>query len=129
MAKRIFTMNNFSGGVNNLKDARDISTNEFAYLNGFVVDQDGALKPIFLVESHDGLIAEPEANIRGVIGSVRKSGGNNLAYMESDMNMFFSGGSAVGTIATTTADIDFVATQEPNVGVGETTVPLRKGTS
>ena len=49
--------------------------------------------------------------------------------MESDMNMFFSGGSAVGTIATTTADIDFIATQEPNVGVGETTVPLRKGTS
>ena len=59
MAKQRFTMNNFSGGINSVKDPRDIGINEFAFLQGFVVDQDGALRPMIVgtpnsASNHDG---------------------------------------------------------------------------
>jgi len=38
MPKQMYTMNNFSGGINNAKDSRDISINEFAHLHGFMPD-------------------------------------------------------------------------------------------
>ena len=127
MAKQRFTMNNFSGGINNLKDARDISINEFAHLDGFLVDQDGALRPSMdQASSHTGIFTN--ASIENVATVVRKSGGNNLAYMESDIDLFFRGGTNVTTYSTSSnVTVDFVATGESGAGEGETTAPKRKG--
>ena len=129
MAKQRFTMNNFSGGINNLKDARDISINEFAHLDGFLVDQDGALRPSMdQASSHTGVFTN--ASIEDVATVVRKSGGNNLAYMESDIDLFFQGGTYGGTYSTTSnTAIDFIKSSESDVGEGETTAPKRKGVS
>ena len=132
MAKQRFTMNNFSGGINSVKDPRDISINEFAFLQGFVVDQNGALRPMIVgtpnsASNHNGLFSN--TSIDEVNTVVRKSGGNNLAYMESDIDLFFQGGTYGGSYSTTTADIDFISSSESGVGEGETTAPKRKGTS
>jgi len=130
VAKQRFTMNNFSGGINSVKDPRDISINEFAFLQGFVVDQNGALRPMMVgptSTAHDGKFTN--TNIDEVNTSIKKSGGNNLAYMESDIDLFFQGGTYGGTYSTTTADIDFYATSESTVGEGETTAPRPKGTN
>ena len=45
MPKQIFTIRDFSGGVNSARDPRDIDVKEFAYLKNFYVDQIGALRP------------------------------------------------------------------------------------
>jgi len=129
VAKQRFTMNNFSGGINNLKDARDISINEFAHLDGFLVDQDGALRPSMdQASEHTGIFTN--ASIEDVATVVRKSGGNNLAYMESDIDLFFRGSTNAGTISTTAnVAIDFIATSESTVGEGETTAPRPPSTN
>ena len=129
-------MNNFSGGINNLKDARDIAVSEFAFLQGFIVDRDGALRPMITGPNnayqtegaHNGLFSN--TTINNVACSIQKSGGNNLAYMESDIDLFFQGSTNAGTISTTVnVAIDFIATSEHNVGEGETTAPRRRGTN
>ena len=133
MAKQRFTMNNFSGGINSVKDPRDIGINEFAFLQGFVVDQDGALRPMIngpnnSSSNHDGKFTN--TSINGVGCVVKKSGGNNLAYMESDIDLFFQGGQYGGTYSTTSnVAIDFTKSSESDVGEGETTAPKRKGVS
>ena len=133
MAKQRFTMNNFSGGINSVKDPRDIGINEFAFLQGFVVDQDGALRPMIngpnnSSSDHDGKFTN--TSINGVGCVVKKSGGNNLAYMESDIDLFFQGGQYGGTYSTTSnVAIDFTKSSESDVGEGETTAPKRKGVS
>ena len=133
MAKKRFTMNNFSGGINSVKDPRDIGINEFAFLQGFVVDQDGALRPMIVgtpnsASNNDGKFTN--TSIDEVNTVVRKSGGNNLAYMESDIDLFFQGGQYGGTYSTTSnVAIDFTKSSESDVGEGETTAPKRKGVS
>ena len=129
VAKERFTMNNFSGGINNLKDARDISVNEFAHLKGFLVDQDGALRPMFdEPDTHNGLFTN--TSLDTITTVIRKSGGNNLAYLESDIDLFFQGGTYGGSYSTTSNKaLDFIATSEHNVGEGETTAPRRRGTN
>ena len=125
VAKQMFTMNNFSGGINSVKDARDISINEFAYLNGFMVDQDGALRPTITVITHDGQFSNTSIDI--TTGSVRNSGGNNLAYFESDIDLFFRGSSDSCTYATiANVAIDFYTGNVESAGVGETTILLTK---
>jgi len=131
VAKQRFTMNNFAGGINSVKDPRDIAINEFAFLQGFVVDQDGALRPMIngpnnSSSNHDGKFTN--TSIDEVNTVVRKSGGNNLAYMESDIDLFFQGGQYGGTYSTTSnVAIDFIKSSESDVGEGETTAPKRKG--
>ena len=133
MAKQRFTMNNFAGGINSVKDPRDIAINEFAFIQGFVVDQDGALRPMIngpnnSSSDHDGKFTN--TSINGVGCVVKKSGGNNLAYMESDIDLFFQGGQYGGTYSTTSnVAIDFTKSSESDVGEGETTAPKRKGVS
>jgi len=129
VAKQRFTMNNFAGGINSVKDPRDIAINEFAFLQGFVVDQDGALRPMITgptSTAHDGKFTN--TSIDEVNTSIKKSGGNNLTYMESDIDLFFQGGTYGGTYSTTSnVAIDFIKSNESDVGEGETTAPKRKG--
>ena len=122
----MLTMSNFSGGINSVKDARDIATTEFAYLNGFMVDQDGALRPTITVVAHAGLFTDTSITITS--GSVRNSGGNNLAYFESDIDLFFRGSTSACTHATiANVAIDFYTGNEESAGIGETTIPKNVG--
>ena len=86
MPKKIFTIKDFSGGINSVKDPRDISTNEFVYLKNFYVDQQGALRPTGSLVSHNGLVSNK--NISSMSSTIIKnSGGRNLFYFESDYDI------------------------------------------
>ena len=53
----MFTVRDFSGGINTVQDPRDIDKREFTYLSNFYVDQLGALRPSGSLISHNGLVA------------------------------------------------------------------------
>jgi len=44
MPKQMYTLNNFSGGINNLKDPRDLAANELANGVDIMIDQQGAIR-------------------------------------------------------------------------------------
>ena len=62
MPKKIFTVRDFSGGINSVQDPRDIDKREFAYLKNFYVDQLGALRPSGSLISHNGLVSNKTDN-------------------------------------------------------------------
>lgn len=84
MAKQIYSMRNFSGGINNDRDARDIKENEFVHMQGFMTDQDGALRPVITSADHDGLFAEKSLGTDNIPAVLAGSGGYNLGYFETD---------------------------------------------
>jgi|TARA_R100000501_G_C2576465_1_gene81362 hypothetical protein len=43
MPKQIYTLNDFSGGLNNLKNSRDIGNNQFSDIQNAVVDMQGGI--------------------------------------------------------------------------------------
>ncbi len=92
MPKKIFTVRDFSGGINSVQDPRDIDKREFAYLNNFYVDQLGALRPSGSLITHNGLVSNKSISSKSafVIGD---SGGRNLFYFESDHDI--SGGAGL----------------------------------
>tara|TARA_R100000152_G_C6732387_1_gene156901 strand:- start:392 stop:763 length:372 start_codon:yes stop_codon:yes gene_type:complete len=83
MPKQMFTLRNFSGGVNSTKDPRDIEINEFAHLENFFLDENGTLRPSSSLASHDGLVANKSISSK-VTGRIDGSAGYNLAYFETD---------------------------------------------
>jgi len=99
MAKQMFTLRDFSGGVNTTKDPRDISLNEQVYLKDFYVDQNGALRPSGSLISHDGLVDNKDLPAGNIISVIQGSAGYNLAYFETDHDI------AKGSL--TGQDIDF----------------------
>ena len=84
MPKQMYTMNNFSGGINNAKDSRDISINEFAHLQGFMTDQNGALRPIITSVAHNGLVAQKSLGVANHAAVLVAGGGYNFGYFETD---------------------------------------------
>ncbi|MBC8549764.1 MAG: hypothetical protein H8D23_08935, partial [Candidatus Brocadiales bacterium] len=44
MPKQILTLNDFSGGINSVKDPRDIKVNELAVAQNIMVDEQGAVR-------------------------------------------------------------------------------------
>ena len=97
MPKKIFTIKDFSGGINSVQDPRDISTKEFAYLKNFFVDQLGALRPSGSLVAHAGLVANK--SISSMSSTIIKSaGGRNLVYFESDHDIGSSAGITNGTV-------------------------------
>ena len=99
MAKQMFTLRDFSGGINTTKDPRDISLNEQVYLKDFYVDQNGALRPSGSLISHDGLVNNKDLPAGNIISVIQNSAGYNLAYFETDHDI------AKGSL--TGQDIDF----------------------
>ena len=87
MPKQIYTMRNFSGGINNDKDARDIQENEFVHIEGFMTDQNGALRPAMTSISHNGLISNKSIGGSVITGVLAGSGGYNLGYFETDSDL------------------------------------------
>ena len=41
MPKQTYTLNDFSGGINNIKDSRDIANNQCAKIVNLMVDKQG----------------------------------------------------------------------------------------
>ena len=82
MAKQMFTLRDFSGGINTTKDPRDIQVNEFVYLKGMFVDENGALRPQGSLVAHAGLFSNKTITRLG--GGVSATAGKNLGYFESD---------------------------------------------
>ena len=94
----MFTLRDFSGGINSTKDPRDIQINEFAYLKDFYVDENGALRPSGSLIAHAGVISEK--SLSSVMPCrIDGSAGYNLAYFETDHD--------TKTTVITNGDIDF----------------------
>ena len=87
MAKQIYSMRNFSGGINNDMDGRDIKENEFVHMQGFMTDQNGALRPVITAAAHDGLFSEKSLGTEDITAVLQGSGGYNLGYFETDSNL------------------------------------------
>ena len=114
-------MRNFSGGINNDMDGRDIKENEFVHMQGFMTDQNGALRPVITSAAHDGLFSEKSLGTENIPAVLAGSGGYNLGYFETD--------SILASDATLTATITFNDGGRVQFSVGyidsqeETTLP------
>ena len=75
MAKQMYSMRNFSGGINSDMDGRDIKENEFVHMQGFMTDQNGALRPVITSAAHDGLVDE-----KSLISKTSKSYFSNIDH-------------------------------------------------
>ena len=75
MPKQIHTLNNFSGGINNLKDPRDLSQNELANAVDVMLDKQGVIRTRGGEADYNSTINDRGATI---------SAGYGLAVFESD---------------------------------------------
>jgi len=105
MPKEMFTLRDFSGGVNSTRDPRDIGVNEQAYLKDFYIDENGALRPSGSLISHDGLVDNKDLPAGNIIAVVQGSAGYNLAYFETDHDI------AKGGLTNQNIDFDDGGTQ------------------
>ena len=99
MAKKMFTLRDFSGGINSTKDPRDIQINEFAHIKDFCLDENGALRPSGSMSDHTEPISNKSISTHLVPFHLQNSAGYNLAYFETDHDVSKSG--------LTNQDIDF----------------------
>ena len=97
MAKQMYSMRNFSGGINNDMDGRDIKENEFVHMQGFMTDQNGALRPVITSAAHDGLVDEKSLGTENIPAVLAGSGGYNLGYFETD-SILASAATVTGTM-------------------------------
>jgi len=67
LPKQTLTLNDFSGGINNLKDPRDIANNEAIDIQNFMVDKQGAIRTRGAVASQ-GAIDNQAATAKGGYG-------------------------------------------------------------
>lgn len=122
MAKQIYSMRNFSGGINNDMDGRDIKENEFVHMQGFMTDQNGALRPVITSAAHNGLFSEKSLGTEVISAVLAGSGGYNLGYFETD--------SILASSATVTGEMIFndggrvTFSTSPIDPQNETTVPI-----
>ena len=97
MAKQMYSMRNFSGGINSDMDGRDIKENEFVHMQGFMTDQNGALRPVITSAAHDGLVNEKSLGTDNIPAVLAGSGGYNLGYFETD-SILASAATVTGTM-------------------------------
>ena len=74
MPKQTYTLNDFSGGLNTVKDPRDIAPNELASAQNIMVDEQGAIRTVGGWVDH-GTVQDQAATL---------SGGYGIAILESD---------------------------------------------
>jgi len=97
VAKQMYSMRNFSGGINSDMDGRDIKENEFVHMQGFMTDQNGALRPVITSAAHDGLVNEKSLGTDNIPAVLAGSGGYNLGYFETD-SILASAATVTGTM-------------------------------
>jgi len=76
MPKQMYTLNDFSGGLNTVKDPRDIKNNELVAAQNIMVDEQGAVRTVGGMVSHTELASPSHASAL--------VGGYGLAMLESD---------------------------------------------
>ena len=131
MPKQLYTIKDWSGGMNNRKDPRDIANNEGSFIKNMSIDALGKIKSI------GGLFAHQEGsdgstNLSEFINNVSDTvyGGYNLFYFESDHSKDHDeiitetkSGTALA-IGTSDGNIEFVRVDSnPEYAVGETSAP------
>jgi len=93
-------MNNFSGGINNLKDPRDLKDNELANGVDIMIDKQGAIRTRGGEAGYEGTIADATATA---------TSGYGLAVFESDYGVENSSYKITGS-----SNIDFAADEAPS---------------
>jgi len=78
--KQTYVLNDFSGGINNIKDSRDISDNQCAKIVNLMVDKQGAIRTAGSFTAYPNSGATE--NLSG--DSSDNQAGNGLFYYESD---------------------------------------------
>ena len=74
MPKQSLVLNDFSGGINSVKDPRDLSDNELVDIDNFMVDQQGAIRTAGRLKPHTDINNQ----------TAKATGGYGLAVLESD---------------------------------------------
>ena len=131
MPKQYLTISDWSGGMNNRKDPRDLESNESSFIKNMSIDALGKVKSI------GGLFAHQEGsdgttNLTESINDVTDTivGGYNMFYFESDHSKDHDvtitetvSGTAL-TIGTSDGHISFHRVQSnPEYAAGETGAP------
>ena len=131
MPKQYLTISDWSGGMNNRKDPRDLGNNESSFIKNMSVDALGKVKSI------GGLFAHQEGsdgatNLSESINDVSDTvvGGYNMFYFESDHSRDHDvtitetvSGTAL-TIGTSDGHINFNRVESnPEYAAGETSAP------
>ena len=88
MPKQTYTLNNFSGGINNLKDPRDLQENELANGVDIMIDKQGAIRTRGGEVDYDATINDRTATV---------AAGYGLAVFESDFALANTSYSVTGT--------------------------------
>jgi hypothetical protein len=76
MPKQVLILNDFSGGLNTVKDPRDIKNNELVTAQNIMVDEQGAVRTVGGMVAHTELLSPTQA--------ATLVGGYGLAILESD---------------------------------------------
>ena len=119
MPKQTYTLNNFSGGINNLKDPRDLQENELANGVDIMIDKQGAIRTRGGEADYSGTIANRAATVAPGYGLAvfesdhSKASDNTITLTRSGVNL------AIGT-TNANGNISFVkAETSPDVYTGE----------
>lgn len=106
MPKQTYLINDFSGGVNNLKDSRDLAPNESQILANFSVGTQGSL-------SLRGVEADYNSTINDRTATVEP--GYGLAVFESDFGL-----NNTSYVHTGSGNTDFGGTDDNAIGLNDT---------
>jgi hypothetical protein len=96
MPKQILTLNNFSGGINNLKDPRDLNVNELANAVDVMIDKQGVIRTRGGETGYESTVNDRAATV---------APGHGLAIFESDFALEQSG---FITDRSSNNDVDFI---------------------
>ena len=87
MPKRHYTLRDWSGGINNRRDPRDISENQSSFINNMSIDALGKIKTLGAIYAHskdaDGSTDMSQYIVNRTC-EIEGSGGYGLFYFESD---------------------------------------------
>ena len=134
MPKQLYIINDFSGGINNKKDPRDIEDNELSLVQNMSIDALGKIKTIGKFYAHskdqDGSTTLSEY-IPEVVANLNGGGGYGLFYFESDhsnkpdetITLTKAGGSALA-IGGSNGNVSFAKVDSSPSGRGDPEVSL-----
>tara|TARA_X000001388_G_C2175077_1_gene101341 strand:- start:162 stop:632 length:471 start_codon:yes stop_codon:yes gene_type:complete len=137
MPRQQYTIRSFAGGVNTVRDPRDISENEASRIDNMSIDALGKIKsagtlaehraspssggsnlPKYISVVNSSLDNRSDSNPGTSTGRTNKGGGFNLFYFESDhsrKNEFNDNSSQTFTVGTSSGNIWFVNPQNSDV--------------
>ena len=134
MPKQRLTIRDWSGGINNRQDPRDIRDNESSFIQNMSIDALGKIKTIGKFYAHskdqDGSTTLSEY-IPEVVANLNGGGGYGLFYFESDhsnkpdqtITLVKTGGSALA-LGTGNGNISFAKVDSSPSGRGDPEVSL-----